>query len=51
MDVDFTRTTHIGTHNLFKSQQLMSFEDRVPVDEIYGYPIFKWVGNDNRVSG
>ena len=35
-------TNHPGTL-LSLSSQCNSFEDRVPVDEIYGYLIFKWV--------
>ena len=27
---------------VFKRSHCISFEDWVPVDEIYGYPIFKW---------
>ena len=45
------RACHPGSHcwnyyhgaQSFKSSHCNSFEDRVPVDEIYRYPIFKWV--------
>ena len=36
------RDCHLGTL-LFSLSHCNSYEDRVPVDEIYGCPIFRWV--------
>ena len=33
----------LSWYPLIYSSHCNSFEDRVPVDGIYGYPIFKWV--------